>query len=261
MNKKESLVGRRFEKLVVVSLLKDSGPEHYICRCDCGNTLEATRNNLVTAHTKSCGCLRNRITNLVGNKYGRLLVTDFVEIVNGYSKWACECDCGKSIIVRGTNLTNGNTQSCGCLSIDNHTTHGKSHSLTYKVWQGMHQRCYNEKEASYKYYGARGIKVCKRWHTFENFFSDVGEKPTGMFMDRVNNDGDYKPSNFRWATVTESNRNKRQSQPTDFYVFNGKRQSLKEWAEELRVPYMTLYYRLKRGWSYERTFNSKIQGK
>ena len=87
--------------------------------------------------------------------------------------------------------------------------HGLSKTPIYMVWRGMRRRCYNTKDISYSYYGGRGIKVVERWHDFENFYLDMGDKPTGMQLDRIDNDGDYGPANCRWVTPTENNNNKR----------------------------------------------------
>jgi hypothetical protein len=131
-------------------------------------------------------------------------------------------------------------------------THG--HSLvgkvspTYKTWLRMKERCYNPHKDKYKYYGGRGIKVCARWSKFENFLADMGEKPAGLTLDRVDNDGDYKPSNCRWATLKEQARNKRNNH---FLTFRGETRTLTEWARTLKIPQPTLSRRLIDGWRVE----------
>jgi hypothetical protein len=113
----------------------------------------------------------------------------------------------------------------------------------------MKQRCYNQKTKQYKNYGARGIAVCDRWlESFDNFFADMGDKPDGMTLDRVNNDGCYEPSNCRWATKEEQQKNKR---TTQIFEFDGKRMTMREWAKHLGVHETTLASRRNSGYPIE----------
>ena len=128
--------------------------------------------------------------------------------------WLCICDCGKQTIARGVKLRGGDTRSCGCSMYE--TKHGHSgrrhngrrdRSPTYHSWVGMLTRCRNNKQRCYTNYGSRGITVCERWHSFENFLADMGERPTGLSLDRINNDGNYEPGNCQWATAKEQRAN------------------------------------------------------
>lgn len=172
------------------------------------------------------------------NKYGTL-------------KWICQCSCGSNPKeVFGTSLRNGHTKSCGCLQkviqAERKTKHGMRKSSTYHCWTAMIQRCVNINNPGFKDYGARGITVCDRWlNSFENFLEDMGEKPRGLSLDRIEVNGNYEPSNCRWASDKEQSRNKRNNVLLNF---NNKTQCLTDWAEELGVSRHMIEGRLRRGW-------------
>lgn len=110
----------------------------------------------------------------------------------------------------------------------------------------MMQRCYRKKEKSYRDYGARGITVCKRWHDFVNFLADMGEVPNGLELDRKDNNGNYEPTNCRWATINQQARNKRYS---NRLTYNGETKSIWDWADEFGLKGKTLDNRIRRGWT------------
>jgi hypothetical protein len=122
-----------------------------------------------------------------------------------------------------------------------HRTHGMSDTVEYRAWQRMKERCCNPNCKQFKHYGGRGVTICDRWVKFENFIHDMGPRPSGMSLDRINVDGNYEPANCRWATQKDQTRNTRRNA---FIEFDGQRKTVGEWAECLGLNYMTLYTRI-----------------
>lgn len=163
------------------------------------------------------------------------------------------CDCGKEFVAPAYSLRNNHTKSCGCLHTDRLrdriTTHGQSRSPLYRVWIAMVRRCHCPNDNGFQYYGGRGIEVCKEWReSVEQFFADMGPRPAGSSIDRINNDGHYEPGNCRWATTKEQSRNRRNNR---FLTIRGRTLTIADWVSESGVDRGTVFFRLKRGWSAE----------
>ncbi len=201
----------------------------------------------------------SKVIDLTGQKFNRWTVIKYHH-KNKYRShfWLCKCDCGNQTIVRGDNLKGGATKSCGCLRKESlqlnphnlkhgHTTNDII-SETYTTWQKMNQRCHNPNVSNYKNYGGRGIKVCKKWRKFEGFFQDMGERPPGLTLDRVDNDRDYCKANCKWSTPKEQARNTRRNKT---FIINGVNRCLAEWCEIYNLAYYLVKRRIYNGWTIE----------
>lgn len=207
----------------------------------------------------------NRFIDITNQTFDRLTVIGYVGSSNGRAVWLCECVCGRHIVAVGKDLRVGRTVSCGCKKSERsrawgltHTRHGMTDTPEWRAWKGMLERCYLESCHSYPHYGGRGIVVCERWrNSFENFFEDIGRRPTTKHsLDRIDNDGNYEPSNCRWATASQQALNTRR---TVMITYNGVTRPLIEWAKDFGLHSETLRRRiLKYKWSVERALTTPV---
>lgn len=196
----------------------------------------------------------------IGKRFNRLTVVGFARL-DKYCRpvWRYLCDCGSIIDVSASRVRNGQTKSCGCLQKEHAAAqslsmakHSKSYTPEYKVWGNMRERCELPSNHAYDRYGGRGIKVCDRWKSFENFLSDMGNRPSSAHsLDRIDNDGDYEPSNCRWATRKEQNRNRRSNR---FIPYGDSRVTISEASEITGIKEVTISARIRKGWPEDRLF-------
>lgn len=203
--------------------------------------------------------MRMKIRDLTGQKFGRLTAIRQVGPdptgKQHQARWLFACDCGTEIERFGFYVVHKGQKSCGCYQKDHpaRQTHGMTATPVYRAWQNMHKRCSDPNNKRYEHYGGRGIRVCERWGSFENFFVDMGLPPHGLTLDRRDNDGPYCLENCRWATGKEQVRNRSVSLN---YEYLGETKSLLEWGEQFGLPYKTLHARYARlGWRGEKLFS------
>jgi hypothetical protein len=250
------LTGQVFNRLTALSIdLSRSGKIYWVCQCSCGKVSTVAASKLKSGHTKSCGCLAAAATpistDLTGRKFGRWAVVSRSEKgMPKYVYWNCRCDCGVEKAVEFSNLTLGKTQSCGCLSRERATSHGKAKSKTYCIWVAMLQRTTNPNCMSSKNYLDRGITVCDRWLQFENFLADMGEKPPSLTLERLDNEQGYHPGNCAWASRGDQARNKRGNRLLTAF---GETKVITDWAAQFRISPGTIGRRLfKYKWDTEK---------
>lgn len=197
-----------------------------------------------------------KIKDMTGIRIGRLVVIGYLGPRPKQASWLCRCDCGNHTVVLGHNLRCSTTTSCGCLRVE-----GKyqvsCRGPEYKTWVNMRTRCNNPKSSQFLDYGGRGIEICERWRKFENFYADMGPRPASEYsLDRINVDGNYEPSNCRWATKEEQANNARSNIPL---TYSDKTMNLAQWAREIAINEKTLYDRInKLGWSVERALTEPV---
>lgn len=205
---------------------------------------------------------------MTGLTFGRLKVLEVAGSRGGTVRWICHCACGVQKEVEGAKLRRGITTSCGCYrrSIAKEVgkkiaTHGMRGTPEYNVWDAMLRRCKNKTHPEFKNYGERGIQVCERWRKFENFFEDMGKRPSDDHsIDREDNNGNYEPENCRWAIATTQQQNRRNNHVVTAFGRTGALSSFFERGSYCN-EYQRAVYRINRfGWSAERAIATPALG-
>lgn len=202
---------------------------------------------------------------LTGQRFGKLIALERTDKKRGnLTFWKCQCDCGNISIVQTGHLTNGHTQSCGCLQKERarkaHTTHGKANERITKIWYGIRKRCYNPNSIYYSNYGGRGISMCDEWRSdFQSFYEWAMSHgyEEHLTIDRIDVNGNYCPENCRWITNEEQQNNRRTSH---LLTYNGETHSMKDWAQLIGIKYSTLRGRINvYKWDVEKALTTGVE--
>jgi len=190
-----------------------------------------------------------KFKDLEGLRFGTLVVLELAgrSAGKGQIYWLCRCDCGRESFLRGSYLLRApKTVSCSRCGKQKIKTHGLTRTKVYRTWCHMKERCLNPNTYNYADYGGRGITMAEEWMSFEAFYRDMGEPPSSKHsIDRIDNDGNYEPSNCRWADISVQSNNRR----NNVYIeWNGRRQTVDQWAREMGIRSHTLNTRLRKGW-------------
>jgi len=197
----------------------------------------------------------------IGEIFGRLTVVKPFGKKGDYLTWWCKCECGVEKEIVGVALKKGNVKSCGCLlsemSRNRQLTHGLSRTTEHNIWVGMIKRCYNISNINYCNYGGRGITVCDRWMEkgkgVSNFVFDMGMRPSNLYtLDRIDNNGNYEPSNCRWATRATQKRN---TSYNLWYEYNGIRMVVTDWELLWGIHKNSIQTQLKRGKTFSQVYD------
>lgn len=190
---------------------------------------------------------------ITGQKFNRLTVIKFAyRGKDNRAYWECKCDCGNVAIVSGKNLRSGNTKSCGCYNLESiskrnkviHRTHGETNTKLFHIWVGIKTRCHNPNTINYHNYGGKGISICEEWdNSFESFrdWALSNGYKDGLQIDRIDFNGNYEPSNCRWCTAKEQQRNKSSN---TMITYQGETHSIAEWADIIGIKYDVLQKRI-----------------
>lgn len=206
-----------------------------------------------------------KLKDLTGQRFGRLTVLKRVENIGRQTAWLCQCECGSTKIVTGSNLHGGKARSCGCLwneivpnrNREANLRHGESGSKLHKTWTNMRYRCNNPNCKSYKDYGGRGISVCEEWNSYEAFrdWSLQNGFAEGLSIDRIDVNGNYEPSNCRWVSDKVQHNNTRKN---NYLTMNGETHTIQEWSEITGIKWTTLKARIEMGWTVEKALTKEV---
>lgn len=272
-------IGKKFGHLTVIGESKKTHKysNRFDFKCDCGNIISEIPSRVLYGHRKSCGIcnhrnsheeLKAKVNSMIGTRYGMLQIIGVSQSEKGNTTYAkCKCDCGNIVKILPFLLFRGERKSCGCAKTNNpmlsnssstscgNFKDGRTKHNLYGVWKQMIDRCENPSAKHYDRYGGRGIKVCEEWKDFWKFveWSDsVGGRPKKYSLDRINNDGNYEPSNCRWASQFVQTRNTSRN----FIIeYNGVSKTVTDWGIELGINPQTITNRINRGWDIKRALS------
>lgn len=212
LSSNESIIGKSFGKWMI---LDEAGKDKkfnklYKCRCECGTQKIQKLTTLSRSESVQCkSCYLNKLNfmpDIINKKFGNWLVLEKSSIKGSNSYFLCQCSCGTLKEVAGYRLRTNKSKSCPHCRVK---VHGMTYTSTHSIWSDMISRCSNQNIKSYKYYGGRGIKVSDKWLIFQNFLSDMGIRPAGLQLDRIDNNGNYELGNCRWVTPQVNVNNRR----------------------------------------------------
>lgn len=256
MGKFIDLTGKRFGRLTVIERADDYISPNGVtavkwkCLCDCGNVTEVRANDLRNGTIKSCGCSAHdrKKEDLTGRKFGNLTVVEW----KGGDKWLCKCDCGNVKIVYSGHLKDGHIKSCGCLK----NKYNAKNKRLLNIWKQMISRCDSGKRRDSKYYHDKGITVCPEWRDYKRFeeWALANGYADNLTIDRIDENGNYEPSNCQWITLGEQQRKK---SGNNWVEYNGKRKIIADWAREYGINRATLESRLEMGYTFEEALKKK----
>lgn len=268
----KDITGQKFNSLTAIhpTEKRHKGSVIWVFRCDCGNTAEFSIDHVEHGYKRSCGCNidgQKRFAapqrNLVGKRFGNVTV---IKMMGHFSRkpWyesMVKCDCGNEFITKDTNLINGVTTRCSeCFFTTLRIFKHRDHRLI-GIWRAMISRCTNIDNARYSSYGGRGITVCKEWlASFDSFYewAVANGYEEHLTIDRINNDGNYEPSNCRWTTYAIQNLNKR----TNRYInYEGEMMTIKEASQKSGIPMKNISDRIRYGWSEYDATHIPLHGK
>jgi hypothetical protein len=234
------------------------------CRCECGAEKVVALKYLLNGASKSCGRCNIKDPE-IGERFSRWVVKGVPRTVGHGRKVACLCDCGTIRDVRLDHLASGVSTSCGCYRDQNPggVIHGESRTRLHWIWCGIRQRCHDKNCGVWKYYGGRGITICKEWdESYESFrdWSKANGYCDGLVIDRIDTNGNYEPGNCRWITQKENSRNARSNRNV---IAFGETKCASAWAEDSRcqVSYQTFIARLNRGWDSEDALSKPLRSR
>lgn len=201
----------------------------------------------------------SKIRDITGQKFNMLTAIRIAE--RNPLKWECKCDCGNLCIVRAGNIINGKQKSCGCLSHKGNPIHGQCYTRVYRIYAKIKRRCFVKDDPAYPRYGGRGITMCDEWKdSFENFseWAYANGYADNLSIDRIDNNGSYTPENCRWSDLYCQANNKRNNV---IYCYEGKTQTLPNWCREKNMSYKAVWYRLSKGWPFEKAISTPVTRK